>query len=130
MRALLSHLTSLCCRFFTYKVDKQGRETVRLGTNIRMQFHVYARCRHSIKGSPLIRAAVGLSHVFWVNVCFHWGIQNHKAPKGQEPIGGPIFFNIKVFFFLMFICFILVFFFFFFCLSQVLDAACRIFTVA
>ena len=84
-----------------------------MGTNIWMQFHVYARCRHSIKGSPVIRAPVSLSHVFWVNVCFQWGIQNHKAPKGQEPIGGPIFFfNIKVFFFLMFICFILFYFFF------------------
>ena len=81
-----------------------------------MQFHVYARCRHSIKGSPLIRAPVGLSHVFWVNVCFHWGIQNHKAPKGQEPIGGPIFFNIKVFFFfnvyLLYFSYLFIYFFF------------------
>ena len=64
-------------------------------------------------GSPVIRAPVGPSHVLWVNVCFQGGIQNHKAPKGQEPIGEPPpFFLIERCFFLIFISFILVFFFF------------------
>ena len=70
-------------------------------------------------GSPVIRAPVGPSHVFWVNVCFQWGIQNHKAPKGQEPIGEPIFFNRKVFGFFFNVYFLYFsFFFFFFFLSE------------
>ena len=97
MRALLSSLTSLCCKFLASKVDKQGRESVRMGTNIRMQLRGCAHRRRSCHQSP-----VGPSHVFGVNVFFQWGNQNHEAAKGQEPIGEPFFFfffNRKGFFF-------------------------------